>query len=73
MDISKALISNDDMSRRQLGKALLKSIRVSSVGVYNVDGANELWSDLKKKVQSMQKKKDVEHISLSSVESVEMY
>ncbi|RQM14201.1 hypothetical protein B5M09_005303 [Aphanomyces astaci] len=41
-------------SLRKLGKALLKTIRVSCVGVYNVDGANELWADLKKKVAALQ-------------------
>ncbi|ETV98309.1 hypothetical protein, variant [Aphanomyces invadans] len=42
------------LSKRKLGKALLKTIRVSCVGVYNVDGANELWAELKKKVATLQ-------------------
>ncbi|CAK4879748.1 unnamed protein product [Aphanomyces euteiches] len=46
------------LSKRQLGKALLKTIRVSCVGIYNVDGANELWSELKAKVKTLQSAPD---------------
>ncbi|KAF0685621.1 Aste57867_22520 [Aphanomyces stellatus] len=42
------------LSKRKLGKALLKSIRVSCVGIYNVDGANDMWGDVKKKAASLQ-------------------
>jgi len=39
--------------RRKLGRALDKTIRVSCVGVYNADGANELLVAIKKKVVSL--------------------
>ncbi|OQS05384.1 hypothetical protein THRCLA_02464, partial [Thraustotheca clavata] len=42
------------LSKRKLGKAVLKTIRVSCVGIYNVDGANEMWSDVKSVVQALQ-------------------
>ena len=38
------------LNRRKLGKALNKSVRVSVVGVQNVDGANQLHKKLVKRM-----------------------
>ncbi|CAM9934265.1 unnamed protein product, partial [Discosporangium mesarthrocarpum] len=35
------------LSKRRLGKALGKSIKVSTVGVYNFDGAEDLWKQVR--------------------------
>ncbi|OQR86549.1 hypothetical protein ACHHYP_10428 [Achlya hypogyna] len=42
------------LSKRKLGRAVLKSIRVSCVAVYSVDGANDIWNDLRTTVASLQ-------------------
>lgn len=34
------------MNRRKLGRVLQKSVRVSCVGVYSVDGANDLFQQI---------------------------
>lgn len=34
------------ITRRKLGRVLKKSVRVSCVGVYSVDGANEIFKHL---------------------------
>uniref|UniRef100_K3XA03 Ribosomal protein eL8/eL30/eS12/Gadd45 domain-containing protein n=1 Tax=Globisporangium ultimum (strain ATCC 200006 / CBS 805.95 / DAOM BR144) TaxID=431595 RepID=K3XA03_GLOUD len=36
------------MSRRKLGRVLSKSVRVSCVGVYSMEGANDLFQDILK-------------------------
>ncbi|KDO21341.1 hypothetical protein SPRG_13658 [Saprolegnia parasitica CBS 223.65] len=42
------------LSKRKLGKAVLKTIRVSCVGIYSVDGANDMWTSVQKTVASLQ-------------------
>ncbi|POM65775.1 mitochondrial protein [Phytophthora palmivora] len=40
------------MNRRNLGRVLQKSVRVSCVGVYSVDGANILFQQILEKMKA---------------------
>ncbi|EQC35157.1 hypothetical protein SDRG_07389 [Saprolegnia diclina VS20] len=55
------------LSKRKLGKAVLKTIRVSCVGIYSVDGANDMWTSVQKSVASLQHRRDAAEAATESM------